>query len=249
MQTQTPITAIQRVDGRASDQLRPFTIKKDVAQAAAGSALIAMGNTEVICAASVEESIPRWMRQQGVSGGWVTAEYSMLPYSTGERTRREATTGRLGGRTVEIQRLIGRSLRAVIDLKALGTRTIWVDCDVLRADGGTRTAAVTGGFIALRLAVNKLLSEGTLEADPIRDQVAAISVGVVENTPILDLCYTEDVSAEVDMNVVMTGKGRFVEIQGTAEGEPFSKSVMDSLQGLADQGIRTLVERQREVLV
>ena len=233
-----------RPGGRAADHLRQVKLKKGVARAANGSVMISMGNTQVVCGASVEGSVPPWMRRQKVSGGWVTAEYSMLPYSTSPRSRREATAGRVGGRTMEIQRLIGRSLRAVIDLDALGERTIWVDCDVMQADGGTRTASITGGFVALRLAVNRLLRQGVLDADPVLDSVAAVSVGVVEGIPMLDLCYEEDVSAEVDMNVVMTGTGKFVEIQGTAESKPFSRTMLNKLQALAAGGIQELISLQ-----
>jgi ribonuclease PH len=222
--------------------------KKNIARAAQGSVLIRMGLTEVICTASVEESVPRWMRAQSVPGGWITAEYSMLPGSTRPRSRREASTGRVGGRTMEIQRLIGRSLRAVVDLEAMGPRTIWLDCDVLRADGGTRTAAITGAYVALRMAIDDLLATGALETNPVRAEVAAISVGVVDGVPLLDLCYEEDVSAEVDMNVVMTGDKKFIEIQGTAEGEPFAKATLRKLERLAEKGISELVEFQRETL-
>jgi ribonuclease PH len=237
-----------RGDGRAEDQLRAVSIQKGIAKACPGSVLVSMGNTQVICAASVDEDVPRWMRAQGVEGGWITAEYSMLPYSTSDRSRRESTAGKVGGRTMEIQRLIGRSLRAVVDMKALGRHTIWLDCDVLQADGGTRTASITGAYVALRLAVNQLLQDGRLDQDPIRESVAAISVGVVEGRPLLDLCYVEDVAAEVDMNVVMTAAGRYVEIQGTAETEPFSKSVLDAMQRLAASGIEELTMLQEKAL-
>lgn len=236
-----------RVDGRSVDELRPVCLQQDFAKAALGSVLISMGDTRVICAASVEDGVPRWMRAQDVSGGWVTAEYSMLPYSTTDRSRREVTSGKVSGRTQEIQRLIGRSLRAVVDLQALGSRTVWLDCDVLQADGGTRTAAITGAFLALRLAVERLLRDGVLTRNPIRDSVAAISVGVVEGRPLLDLCYLEDVAAEVDMNVVMTGSGKYVEIQGTAEGEPFSATLLRKLQGLAAGGIEELTRIQAQL--
>ena len=238
----------QRHDGRQSNALRPVRIKPNAGPAAPGSVLIAMGNTEVICAASVEESVPRWMRAQHVEGGWVTAEYSMLPYATAPRGRRESTTGKVSGRTMEIQRLIGRSLRAVIDLRTLGSRTVWVDCDVLRADGGTRTASITGAYIAMALALDPLVHTGTLEQNPLREEVAAVSVGVGNGQPVLDLDYIEDVGADVDMNVVMTGSGSFVEIQGTAEGAPFPESTLLELQRLARSGIEILVNRQREVI-
>ena len=241
-----PITP--RPDDRGPDDLRPLTIQLDVARAAAGSVKLAMGNTIVICAASVEDGVPPWMRHQGIEGGWITAEYSMLPYSTSPRSRRESTAGKIGGRTMEIQRLIGRSLRAVVDMNLLGTRTIWLDCDVLQADGGTRTASITGAYMALHRAVAGLLADGTLSETPLRDAVAAVSVGVVAGVPLLDLCYEEDVAAEVDMNIVMTGSGDFIEVQGTAETNPFSADTLAALQALAAAGIHTLVERQREVL-
>jgi len=237
-----------RSDGRADDQLRTVSFDTGVAKACPGSVLISMGNTQVICAASVDEDVPRWMRAQGVEGGWITAEYSMLPYSTSDRSRRESTAGKVGGRTMEIQRLIGRSLRAVVDMEALGRHTIWLDCDVLQADGGTRTASVTGAYVALRLAVNQLLQDGRLDRDPIRESVAAISVGVVAGKSLLDLCYVEDVAAEVDMNVVMTAGGRFVEIQGTAESEPFSPEVLEKMQSLATAGIAELSDLQEKAL-
>lgn len=237
-----------RADGRTSDELRPVTLEQNFAKAALGSVLITMGETRVICAASLEEGVPRWMRAQQVAGGWVTAEYSMLPYATADRTRRDVALGKISGRSQEIQRLIGRSLRAVVDLQALGPRTLWLDCDVLQADGGTRTVAITGAFVALRLAVNRLLRQGVLRADPIRDSVAAISVGVVDGRPLLDLCYAEDAAAQVDMNVVMTGSGTYVEIQGTAESEPFSATTLRKLQGLAAGGIEELTRLQAQAL-
>jgi ribonuclease PH len=237
----------ERADGRKTDELRPVKMRKQIAPAAAGSVLVSMGRTQVICGASIDRGVPRWMRAQNISGGWVTAEYSMLPYATSDRSRREASRGRLGGRTQEIQRLIGRSLRAVVDLEKLGKRTIWIDCDVLQADGGTRTAAVTGGFVALRRAVNGLLKAGALEEDPIKEAVAAVSVGVVDDVPLLDLAYVEDVAAEVDMNVVMTASGRFVELQGTAEEKPFSGTRLQEMLRMARKGITELVEAQREV--
>jgi len=237
-----------RSDGRAEDELRAVSFREGIASACPGSVLISMGNTQVICAASVDDDVPRWMRAQGVEGGWITAEYSMLPYSTSERSRRESTAGKVGGRTMEIQRLIGRSLRAVVDMAALGRHTIWLDCDVLQADGGTRTASITGAYVAMRLAVNQLLHDGRLDRDPVRESVAAISVGVVDGKPLLDLCYVEDVAAEVDMNVVMTAAGKFVEIQGTAETEPFSKAALDEMQRLAASGIKELTVLQETLL-
>lgn len=237
-----------RRDGRRPDELRPLRLRTHIAPACPGSVLISMGATEVICAAGIEDGVPTWMRQQEVEGGWLTAEYSMLPYSTRPRTRRESSTGKISGRTMEIQRLIGRSLRAVLDLRAMGKRTIWLDCDVLRADGGTRTAAITGSYVALRLAVNELLEAALLETDPLRDAVAAVSVGLVDGVPLLDLDYDEDVRADVDMNVVMTGSGRFVEVQGTAEGEPFTAESLEALHRVAAAGIRRLLEDQRRAL-
>jgi ribonuclease PH len=237
-----------RGDGRAEDDLRPVRFTLDVAPAAKGSALISNGNTQVLCAVSVQEAVPRWMQQQKAPGGWVTAEYSMLPYSTTDRSSRESSLGKVSGRTQEIQRLIGRSLRSVVDMQKLGPRTLWVDCDVLQADGGTRTASITGAYVALRLAVNRLLREGALEEDPVRESVAAISVGVVEGRPTLDLCYEEDVAAEVDMNVVMTQSGAFVEVQGTAEGPPFSRAKLDAMLALAEKGARELATLQAAAL-
>jgi len=235
-----------RADGRNADDLRPISFLPGIAPAATGSVLVKMGNTQVICAVSIDDEVPRWMKEQKVKGGWITAEYSMLPYSTADRSRRESTGGKVGGRTHEIQRLIGRSMRAIVDLEKLGPRTVWIDCDVLQADGGTRTASITGSFVALRMAVDKLLKAGTLTVDPINEAVAAISVGVVEGQALLDLCYTEDVAAEVDMNVVMTASGKFVEVQGTAESEPFPRATLDELLGLAEKGIKSLLKQQAD---
>jgi ribonuclease PH len=234
-----------RPDGRKADELRPVQFKKSPAPASPGSVLVKMGNTQLICAASIEPGVPRWMRADNVEGGWMTAEYSLLPYATKRRTRREVNNGRVGGRTHEIQRLIGRSLRAVTDLKKMGSRTAWIDCDVLEADGGTRTAAVTGAYVALRLAVDSLLKKGVLSEDPIIEPLAAVSVGVVEGQPLLDLCYKEDFAAEVDMNVVMTASGKFIEVQGTAEEAPFSRTVMQKMLKMADKGIGELIEKQQ----
>lgn len=234
----------QRADGRALDALRKVTFQTGIAPAAMGSVLISMGNTRVICGVSVENNVPRWMQQQKVEGGWLTSEYSMLPYSTEGRSRRESG-GRVSGRTQEIQRLIGRSLRAVLDMKKLGSRTLCIDCDVLQADGGTRTASITGAYVALRIAINRMLDEGVIFDDPIREEVAAISVGMVGVSPCLDLCYVEDVAAEVDMNVVMTASGKFIEVQGTAEGSPFSRNEMDAMLAFAEKGIGELVDLQR----
>jgi ribonuclease PH len=225
-----------------------LTITTDYLAHAEGSALIDLGATRVLCAATVEERIPGWMRNQGVGGGWVTAEYSMLPRSTPLRNVRESVRGRLQGRTQEIQRLIGRALRAVVDLESLGERTIWCDCDVIQADGGTRTAAITGSFVALAQALNKLQSDGALKELPLRDCVAAVSVGLVDGRAVLDLAYEEDVGADVDMNVVMTGGGHLVEVQGTAEGLPFSRPDLDRLLDVAGRGIKRLVRAQREAL-
>ncbi len=238
--------AIHRPDGRRADQLRPVEITRDIAPAATGSVLIRMGGTRVICGVTIEDTVPRWMREQKVAGGWITAEYSLLPYATGTRTQREATAGRVSGRTQEIQRLIGRSLRAAVDLQKLGARTIWADCDVLQADGGTRTAAVTGACLALRLAVDRLLRERKLTDDPIVDMVAAVSVGMVADRPVLDLCYAEDVAAAVDMNVVMNGAGSFVEVQGTAEHHPFTAEQLEQMLNLARKGIRQLLKIQKD---
>jgi ribonuclease PH len=234
-----------RTDLRRPDQLREIEMIPDFAPAAAGSVLLKMGGTHVICGVMIEENVPRWMRQQEVAGGWLTAEYSILPYATTERQNRDSSRGRVGGRTHEIQRMIGRSLRAVVDLKKIGYRTLWVDCDVLQADGGTRTAAVTGAYAALRIAVNRLLEKEVLEQDPLIAAVAAVSVGIVDDRTLLDLCYTEDVAAEVDMNVVMTSDGEFVEVQGTAEERPFSRDRMTEMVDLAEQGIRELFAKQQ----
>jgi ribonuclease PH len=227
-----------RSNGRGPADLRPTTIEPGFVKTATGSALISCGETRVICTASVQESVPKWM--QGRGSGWVTAEYGMLPASTGDRKQRDVSKGRPDGRTVEIQRLIGRSLRGVIDFQALGERTIYVDCDVLTADGGTRCASITGGFVALDLACRRLVAEGKLAAVPLNGTVAAVSCGVVEGTPLLDLDYPEDSSAEVDANVVMTGEGGLVEVQATAERTPLSRAHLDDLLALAQSGIEQL---------
>src|SRR6266404_3343130 len=237
-----------RTDGRAADELRVVRITPGFLANAEGSALIEMGNTRVICAASVEEKLPPHLRGQRAEG-WVTAEYAMLPRSTHTRTAREVTRGKPSGRTHEIQRLIGRSLRAISNHSVLGERTVTIDCDVLQADGGTRTAAITGAYVAFALAVNRLLVAGKIQRNIITNEVAAISVGVVENTSLLDLKYDEDSRAEVDMNVVCTGDGRFIEVQGTAEREPFSREQMDSLLALATKGLETLVALKGELVV
>jgi ribonuclease PH len=235
-----------RTDGRAADELRPVCITPGFLPYAEGSVLIEMGNTRVVCSASLDERVPPFLRNSG--HGWLTAEYAMLPRATQTRTAREIGRGGPSGRTHEIQRLIGRSLRAIADLKVLGERTITIDCDVLQADGGTRTAAITGAYVALALASRQLLKAGKLQRSITTDQVAAISVGIVGNTPLLDLKYDEDSRAEVDMNVVCTGDGRFIELQGTAEREPFSRSQMDELVALASHGIQTLVGVQKKII-
>ena len=235
-----------RSDGRAPAQLRPTRLTPGFLMHAEGSILIEVGRTRVVCSASIEERVPPFLRNTGK--GWVTAEYGMLPRATTTRTQREATAGKVGGRTQEIQRLIGRSLRSVTRLPELGERTIWVDCDVLQADGGTRTAAITGGFVALVLAMERLRENGILKTIPVQDHVAATSVGVVAGVPLLDLAYDEDSRAEVDMNIVKTGDGRFIEVQGTAEGPPFERRALDDLMELADAGIRELVQLQRTIV-
>lgn len=235
-----------RADGRQPNVIRPISIVRNYISYAEGSALIEMGNTRIVTTASVEEKVPQFLKGKG--GGWVTAEYGMLPRSTDIRMTRETTQGRAGGRTLEIQRLIGRALRAVVDLRALGERTIWIDCDVITADGGTRTASITGGFVALAEAIIKLKREGAIKRFPIKDYVAAVSTGVIDGKSMIDLDYKEDSRADVDMNFVMTGNGLFVEIQGTAEEHPFSKDLFDEMAGLAEEGIKTLIEKQREVL-
>lgn len=237
-----------RHDGRAPGDLRNIEIQPGIAPHAQGSVLISFGNTRVICAAMIEESVPRWMKEQGVSGGWLTAEYSMLPYSTLSRKQRDASRGKPDGRGTEIQRLIGRSLRAVVDLEKIGSRTLWVDCDVLQADGGTRTAAITGASLAIELACRSLVSAGKLPAVPIKNRVAAVSVGIVKGEVLVDLDYLEDKDAEVDMNVVMTGSGDFVEVQGSGEESTFSRAQLDALLGAADSGIRSLLDVQARAL-
>ncbi len=235
-----------RPDDRAADELRPVTWELGFQEWAAGSVLFSMGRTRVLCAASVSEDAPRWLK--GTGKGWVTGEYSMLPAATNERSPREVNKGRPGGRTQEIQRLIGRSLRSVTDLSRLGERTITVDCDVLQADAGTRTASITGGYVALAIALRGLAQQGLVPDDLLVDSVAAVSVGIVDEEARLDLCYDEDAGAEVDFNVVMTGSGDFVEVQGTAEGTPFSRAQLDALLDLARDGIADLTEIQRKAL-
>lgn len=234
---------MKRIDGRTAHQLRKVTIKRNYLKFALGSCLIEMGNTKVICSASAEEKVPHFLKDTGK--GWVTAEYGMLPASCAERIQRESSRGKVGGRTHEIQRLIGRSLRAVCDLTKLGERAIWIDCDVVQGDGGTRTASITGSFIALADALSKLRKEGKISENPLTDYVAAVSVGMVNRTPVLDLCYEEDSKADVDMNLVVTGSGQLVEIQGTAEHEPFSKKELDQLFFLGKKGISELIQLQK----
>ncbi|MBC7633647.1 ribonuclease PH [Aeromicrobium sp.] len=235
-----------REDGRSADQLRPVTITRNWLDHAQGSCLIEFGKTKVLCAASASEGVPRWRKGSGL--GWLTAEYAMLPQATHDRSARESVKGRIGGRTHEISRLVGRSLRAAIDYKALGENTITIDCDVLQADGGTRTAAITGAYIALADAVEHLRSKGALVGEPLVESVAAISVGIIDGVPLLDLPYVEDVRAETDMNVVMTGSGKFIEVQGTAEGVPFDKTELDALLELAGKGCTDLTRMQNEAL-
>lgn len=237
---------MKRSDGRSPEHLRPVTLEVGFMPNAEGSCLASMGNTKVICTATVEDGVPRWM--QGRGRGWVTAEYAMLPRSTSERVSREVNKGRPGGRTQEIQRLIGRALRAVTDMDALGERTIWLDCDVLQADGGTRTASITGAFVAMSEAFVRLKEHGDVKAWPFIDSVAAVSVGIIGGTPMLDLDYSEDSTAEVDMNVVMTGTGKLVEVQGTAEQGTFDRAALDTMLDLASSGIAELTQRQQQAL-
>jgi ribonuclease PH len=235
-----------RADGRATNQLRPLTFERDFTVFAAGSVLVSFGRTRVLCTASIAEEVPRWLKGSG--RGWVTAEYSMLPGSTPERASREAAKGKQSGRTQEIQRLIARSLRAVTDLNAMPDVQITVDCDVIQADGGTRTASICGGYVALHDALTRLVAEGVLSHHALTDAVAAVSVGIIDGVPMLDLPYEEDSRADVDMNVVMTGDGRFVEVQGTAEHNAFSRHELDELLGLAEHGLRDIVTAQRQLL-
>jgi ribonuclease PH len=243
-----PSAPTLRTDGRRADQLRNVTFEANIAPYASGSVLVSFGLTRVICAAMIEPKVPTWMRQQGVSGGWLTAEYSMLPYSTLERKQRDISKGKIDGRTVEIQRLIGRSLRAVVDLQKLGENTLWVDCDVLQADGGTRTASITGAYLAARLAVQKLLDAKKIAENPIADSVAAVSVGICEGRELLDLAYVEDRDAEVDCNVVMTGRGQYVEVQGSGEESTFSHEQLQGLLALAQKGLKELAALQTAFL-
>ncbi|GAB4541154.1 MAG: ribonuclease PH [Thermodesulfovibrionia bacterium] len=235
-----------RPDGRRADEMRKVKITRDFLKTAEGSVLIEAGDTRVICTASIEERVPPFLKDKG--RGWITAEYAMLPRSTPTRTLRESTSGRVGGRTHEIQRLIGRAMRSVIDLDALGERTIWLDCDVIQADGGTRTISITGAFVALICAIQYALQNKIIERDPIKEHLAAVSVGIVEGEPRLDLTYIEDSTAEVDMNIVMTDSGRFIEIQGTAEARPFDRNELERLLGLAESGIKELISIQKRAL-
>ena len=235
-----------RPDGRKNNEIRTVKVQRNFIGTAEGSVLISMGNTRVICTASIEDKVPLFLKDQ--KRGWITAEYSMIPRSTQTRTLRESIAGRISGRTHEIQRLIGRALRSVVDLSVIGERTIWVDCDVIQADGGTRTGEIRGAFICLSDALKYALRNGLIEKMPLKDYLAAISVGVVNGEPRMDLCYLEDSAAEVDMNIVMTGSGRFVEIQGTAEGIPFSKDALDNLIKLAEQGINNLISMQKRLI-
>jgi ribonuclease PH len=235
-----------RPDGRRFDELRKITISRNYLKTAEGSVLIEMGETKVICTASIEDKVPMFLRDK--KKGWITAEYSMLPRATSVRTSRESAIGRVGGRTHEIQRLIGRTMRSVVDLKALGERTIWLDCDVIQADGGTRTASITGAFVALKSAIEYALENKIIETDPILDYVTAVSVGIVDGEPRLDLSYLEDSTAEVDMNIVMTGSGKFIEIQGTAETDPFDRDQLLRLLDLAGSGIKEIISLQKNAL-
>ncbi|MBE7499613.1 MAG: ribonuclease PH [Verrucomicrobiales bacterium] len=238
----------RRAGDRGAGELRPLRFECGIAPYAAGSTLIVWGNTRVICGVTVEDVVPRWMKEQGVAGGWLTAEYAMLPYSTLGRKARDISKGRLDGRSQEIQRLIGRAMRAAVDLEALGPRTLWVDCDVLQADGGTRTAAITGSYVALALAIRRLLAEGRLSRSPLVTPVAAVSVGIVGGVPLVDLDYAEDAGAEVDLNLVMTGTGAFVEVQGTGEQGTFTQAQLDELLALGRAGIEQLLVAQQTVL-
>jgi ribonuclease PH len=237
-----------RVDGRRLDELRPLRFQNHIAPYATGSTMIEWGQTRVICGVTVEEIVPRWMKEQNVTGGWITAEYSMLPYSTLQRRQRDIAKGRIDGRSQEIQRLIGRAMRAAIDLEKIGSRTLWIDCDVLQADGGTRTAAITGGYVALALAVKKLMAEGKLTENPLPNAVAAVSVGLVSGQPMLDLCYTEDVAAAVDMNLVMNAKGEFIELQGTGEEATFTETELAQMLALGKSGVRQLLDAQQTAI-
>ncbi len=246
--TTVPAVTAARADGRRPGQLRPVRFVNNFAPHATGSTLIEWGNTRVICGVTVEESVPRWMKEQGVVGGWITSEYSMLPYSTLQRKQRDSSRGKIDGRSQEIQRLIGRSMRAALDLEKLGARTIWVDCDVVQADGGTRTASITGGFVALSLAVKKLLAEGKLAQSPLLNAVAAVSVGIVGGEPLLDLCYAEDAAAAVDLNLVMNSAGDLIELQASGEEATFSEAQLAGMLALGKKGIQELLQLQNSAL-
>ncbi len=243
-----PVTGARRADGRSSGQLRTVRFQNQIAPHATGSTLIEWGNTRVICGVTVEDSVPRWMKEQSVIGGWITAEYSMLPYSTLQRKQRDISKGKIDGRSQEIQRLIGRAMRAAIDLEKLGSRTIWVDCDVLQADGGTRTAAITGAYVALSLAIGKMLADGKVIENPMLNAVAAVSVGIVNGRPLLDLCYVEDAAASVDLNLVMNAAGDFIELQGTGEEATFSEAHLRDMLALGKVGIGELLAAQQAAL-
>ncbi|MBX6326259.1 MAG: ribonuclease PH [Chthoniobacterales bacterium] len=239
---------MQRSDGRRPDEIRPLNFELNVAPQASGSVLVSMGHTRVICGVTIEEAVPRWMKEQNVAGGWLTAEYAMLPYSTTPRKPRDIAKGRVDGRSVEIQRLIGRSLRAVVDLDKLGPRTIWVDCDVLQADGGTRTAAITGASLAVAMACRRLVREKVLDASPVQKLVAAVSAGVLDGQAVLDLNYQEDKTVSVDFNLVATEDGEFVEVQGSGEEATFTQAQLEEMLALAQKGIAALIGAQRSVL-
>ena len=243
-----PVLSAPRADGREPGQLRPIHFQNHIAPHATGSTLIEWGNTRVICGVTVEDTVPRWMKEQSTTGGWITAEYSMLPYSTLQRKQRDISKGKIDGRSQEIQRLIGRAMRAAIDLEKLGPRTIWIDCDVLQADGGTRTAAITGAYVALSLAISKMAAEGKILEQPMLNAVAAVSVGIVNEQPLLDLCYTEDAAASVDLNLVMNAAGDFIELQGTGEEATFSEAQLAEMLVLGKAGIRKLLAAQQLAL-
>ena len=247
-EVQPAVPPAARADGRDPNQLRPVRFQSNIAPHATGSTLIEWGNTRVICGVTIEETVPRWMKEQKIAGGWLTAEYAMLPYSTLERKPRESTRGKIDGRSQEIQRLIGRAMRAALDLEKLGERTVWVDCDVLQADGGTRTAAITGAYVALSLAMKRLLVEGKLTEDPVLHAVAAVSIGIVNGQPLLDLCYTEDVAATVDMNLVMNSAEEIIVVQGSGEEATFSERQLNDLLALGKAGIRELLSLQQAAL-
>ena len=243
-----PISPALRTDGRRPDQLRPLRFQNDIAPYATGSTLVEWGNTRVICGVTIEEIVPRWMKEQNVTGGWITAEYSMLPYSTLQRKARDITKGKIDGRSQEIQRLIGRAMRAALDLEKLGPRTAWVDCDVLQADGGTRTAAITGAYVALSLAIQRMMGVGKIAENPMLHAVAAVSVGIVQEQALLDLCYTEDAAAAVDLNLVMNSAGNLIELQGTGEESTFSEAQLSEMLRLGKSGILQLLDAQKKVL-